>query len=104
MKSVHASTRTLLLIALGVLLVVLILPSLRLRADEATSPGYTLDWWTVDGGGQTGGDGSGYDLQGTIAQPDAALWQGGSYTLAGGFWSGPSAGPLHHLYLPLVLR
>ena len=37
-----------------------------------------------------------------IGQPDAALWQGGSYTLVGGFWGGTTI--QHRIYLPLVLR
>jgi hypothetical protein len=104
MKSVPAFARALGLVALAAVLVALALPSLPLRAGEPASPGYTLDWWTVDGGGQTGGDGSGYDLQGSIGQPDAATWQGGSYTLAGGFWFGPPAGGLLPVYLPIVVR
>jgi hypothetical protein len=102
-KSVHISARARLLAALVALLVALTLPAGRLRADEPASPGYTLDWWTVDGGGRTGGDGGGYTLQGTIGQPDAAPWRGGHYTLVGGFWPGASS-RLYHVYLPLVTR
>jgi hypothetical protein len=46
--------------------------------------GYTLDWFTVDGGGGTSNGGS-YALNGTIGQPDAGTLSGGSYTLDGGF-------------------
>lgn len=38
--------------------------------------GYSIDWWTVDGGGASelvSSDGS-YTLSGTIGQPDAALF------------------------------
>ena len=63
--------------AMGVLLALLagLLPAL--------APPYTIDWWTVDGGG---GDGSGgaFDLSGTAGQPDAGILGGG--TLDGGFW------------------
>jgi hypothetical protein len=104
MNRTHALARALGLVALAAVLVALALPVLPLRADEPASPGYTLDWWTVDGGGQTGGDGAGYDLQGTIAQPDAAVWQGGSYTLAGGFWAGGAGRAPLRVYLPLVTR
>jgi len=64
--------------------------------------GYTLDWWTVDGGGDrlTGGS---YALQGTAGQPDAVALTGGGYTLAGGFWGGGAANE-HNLFLPLILR
>jgi hypothetical protein len=80
-----------------------------LRADSsprADTSSYTLDWWTVDGGGQSGPAASGYTLEGTIGQPDAAPWQGGEYTLSGGFWL-PTAGPVpetYWVYLPLVTR
>ena len=55
---------------------------------------YTIDWWTIDGGGEmftTGGD---FELSGTIGQPDAGvLMTGGDYALAGGFWAGGAAEP-----------
>ena len=62
---------------------------------------YTLDWWTVDGGGQTEPDGAGYTLSGTIGQPDADAWSGGGYTLSGGFWGG--GGVEYTVYLPVIL-
>ena len=51
---------------------------------------YSIDWYTIDGGGgrSTGGD---FALTGTIGQPDAAWSIGGQYELLGGFWPG---GPL----------
>jgi len=51
---------------------------------------YSIDWYTIDGGGgqSTGGP---YILTGTIGQPDAAYSAGGQYELLGGFWPG---GPL----------
>ena len=66
--------------------------------------GYELSWWTVDGGGISAGAGSPgpYALGGTIGQPDAALWQGVTYTLSGGFWSGVTVE--FYIYLPLVLK
>mgnify|MGYP001104391380 FL=1 len=72
------------------------------RAQRDT--GYTIDWWTVDGGGQTQPDGAGdYTPSGTIGQPDADGWSGGGYTLSGGFWGG-GGGVEHTVYLPLILR
>lgn len=69
----------------------------------ADGPGYTLDWWTVDGGGVTNaGQGSGYSLGGTSGQPDAAVWTDGHYTLSGGFWAGAAAS--YHIYLPLTFK
>lgn len=51
--------------------------------------GYTLDWWTVDGGGDMWTTGSGFELSGTIGQPDAgAPMTGGGFALTGGFWTG----------------
>jgi hypothetical protein len=55
---------------------------------------YTIDWWTIDGGGEmftTGGD---FELSGTIGQPDAGVvMTGGDYALAGGFWAGGAEEP-----------
>ena len=46
---------------------------------------YSIDWFTIDGGGGTSTGGV-YSVSGTIGQPDAGTPRGGSYTLAGGFW------------------
>jgi hypothetical protein len=64
---------------LGALL--LLLPPLAASAQN-----YTLDWYSMDGGGgsSTGGV---YAVQGTLGQPDAGQLSGGQYTLSGGFWS-----------------
>lgn len=70
------------------------------RAQRDT--GYSVDWWTVDGGGQTEPDGPGYTLSGTMGQPDAASWSGGEYTLSGGFWGRGEV--QYNIYLPVVLR
>jgi len=55
-----------------------------LVTSVALAPPYTIDWWTVDGGG---GDGSGgaFTLSGTAGQPDAGILDGG--VLVGGFWA-----------------
>lgn len=74
-------------------------PVVRAQRDS----GYTVDWWTVDGGGQTAPDGSGYTLSGTMGQSDAAGWSGGEYTLSGGFWGGGGV-VQYNIYLPVVLR
>jgi hypothetical protein len=42
--------------------------------------------WTVDCGGAVAATGDGYELSGTIGQPDAGLAGGGELTLSGGFW------------------
>jgi len=51
---------------------------------------YSIDWYTIDGGGGRSSSGP-YVLTGTIGQPDAAWSSGGQYELLGGFWPG---GPL----------
>lgn len=72
------------------------------RANAQFGEGYTLSWWTVDGGGITANNHSGYTLGGTSGQPDAAVWSGGDFILAGGFWGGVAVE--YRIYLPLVLR
>jgi hypothetical protein len=70
-------------------------------AAAAVNSGYTLDWFTVDGGGGTSNGGS-YALSGSSGQPEAGTLTGGGYTLRGGFWGAAPAG--NQLYLPLVRR
>ena len=48
---------------------------------------YSIDWYTIDGGGGTSSGGP-YTLVGTIGQPDAGEMAGGDYVLSGGFWPG----------------
>jgi hypothetical protein len=92
----RASTALLVLIAL-------LLPLSAADLALAQGPDYTLEWWTVDGGGVVGrGAVSPYILDGTIGQPDAGVSGDGDYTLVGGFWVGGAMG--YRLYLPLVLR
>lgn len=88
--------------SLTILTIALLTSPLGLSA-LALQAGYTLDWWTVDGGGTTADTGSGYTLGGAIGQPDAAVWRGGDYTLTGGFWGGGETIELN-LYLPLVIK
>jgi hypothetical protein len=53
----------------------------------AFAQSYSIDWYTIDGGGGTSTGGV-YSVTGTIGQPDAgALMSGGNYTLQGGFWA-----------------
>ncbi len=46
---------------------------------------YSLDWFTLDGGGGTTTGGV-YSVSGTVGQPDAGELSGGPVTLVGGFW------------------
>ena len=57
------------------------------------SGGYSISWYTVDGGGATFLNGGSYRLGSTVGQPDAAASSGGSYSLNGGFWSGAGGTP-----------
>jgi len=74
----------------------------RQRLGAGALAGYTLDWWTADGGGGASTGGS-YSLDGTIGQPDAGTSTGGTHALSGGFWGGGAANQ-YDIYLPLVLR
>lgn len=51
----------------------------------ALAEGFTVDWHTVDGGGGRSG-GGGFELTGTIGQPDAGVLEGGGFELTGGSW------------------
>ena len=57
--------------------------------DKAETVGYQLLWYTIDGGGATFSSGAGYELSGTIGQPDAGEpMTGDDFELTGGFWFG----------------
>jgi len=74
-------------------------------AEPSAAPrvaGYTIDWYTIDGGGAQNLTGGTYSLSGTIGQADAGSQSGGTYTLNGGFWNGLDA--LLKLYLPLIIK
>ena len=73
---------------------------------HAATGGYSLDWWTLDGGGATFSTGGSYSLGGTIGQPDAGTSNGGTYILDGGFWPGAEGAVsiTYHIYLPMVIR
>src|SRR5262247_1910125 len=51
----------------------------------AFAQNYSIDWFTIDGGGGTSTGGV-YSVSGTIGQPDAGRMTGASYALDGGFW------------------
>jgi len=59
-------------------------------ATLSPAQSYSIDWFTIDGGGGTSTGGV-YSVSGTIGQPDAGTLSGGSYTLVGGFWGIVSA-------------
>jgi hypothetical protein len=67
-----------------------------------TGGGYDLTWSTIDAGGGSSAA-NGYQLAGTLGQPDAgAALSGGVYSLSGGFWAGVPVGS--KVYLPLLHR
>ena len=60
-----------------------------LVAAPAMADTFELTWYTADGGGATFSTGGGYQLGGSIGQPDASVaMSGGTITLVGGFWPG----------------
>ena len=59
--------------------------ALAMMALGACAQNYTVDWFTIDGGGGTSTGGV-YSVTGTIGQPDTGHMSGGNYTLDGGFW------------------
>src|SRR5437016_7626279 len=62
-----------------------ILTSLLSLPAVAFSQNYSIDWFTIDGGGGTSTGGV-YQVSGTIGQPDAGHMSGGNFSLDGGFW------------------
>ena len=73
-----------------------------LAGGAVAQEGYTLSWWTADGGGGMFSTGPGSSLGGTVGQGDAGVLSGPGYRLAGGFWSGGAV--VYGVYLPLVVR
>ncbi len=68
----------------------LLLSSMGLFLSLTAAADYSIDWYTIDGGGGQSSGGS-YVVTGTIGQPDAGYHNSGQYELLGGFWVG---GPL----------
>jgi len=69
----------------------LILLTVATSVASSFAQNYSIDWFTIDGGGgnSTGG---GYSVSGTIGQHDAGgPMTGGGYSLTGGFWALPFA-------------
>ncbi len=57
-----------------------------LVGSDAHGQPFSIDWYTIDGGGGTSTGGV-YTLSGTIGQPDAGTMAAGNFALRGGFWS-----------------
>jgi hypothetical protein len=91
----------------GLIGMALLLPiasaALAQHSSDPTAGGtLSINWWTIDGGGETFSTSAQYSVGGTIGQPDAGHMLGGGYTLSGGFWLGAVAN--YNIYLPLVLK
>jgi hypothetical protein len=93
--------RYLILIALVILAAAASSVWAQAAIPAAPTADYEITWYTIDGGGGSATGGA-YTLNGTVGQPDAGTLIGGSYTLAGGYWSGSAS--VHRVYLPLVLK
>jgi len=57
-----------------------------LFAATALADPFSLDWYSIDGGGNMWTTGGSYELSGTIGQADAGVLSGGGYEVSGGFW------------------
>ena len=55
----------------------------------ACAQDFHVDWFTIDGGGGASAGGQ-FTVRSTIGQPDAGVMSGGTFKVAGGFWSGIS--------------
>lgn len=55
------------------------------RPADAFAP--TVNWWTVDGGGNGYAQAGIYNLAATSGQPDAGDLAGSPYSIRGGFWA-----------------
>jgi len=81
--------------------VIIPLLGLLFAVTRLSAQNYSIDWFTIDGGGGSSSGGS-YTLSGTIGQPDAGTLSGGTYALEGGFWPGivvPSTGEAPTLFI-----
>ena len=65
---------------------------LLLTATSAAAQDFSINWYTVDGGGEMFTTGGSFELSGTVAQPDAGAMTGGDFELVGGFWPGAAGG------------
>jgi hypothetical protein len=67
--------------------ILLALPLLTGAVVELRGQSYSVDWFTVAGGGGTSTN-STYSISGTFGQPDAGVpMNGGEFSVVGGFWS-----------------
>jgi len=63
-----------------------ILLSTLLLTSIASAQNFSVDWFTVDGGGGSSAAGA-FSVNGTAGQPDAGTMRVGAFSVVGGFWS-----------------
>lgn len=54
----------------------------------------SIEWWSIDGGGEILSTGGVWNLSGTFGQPDASEGNelaGGAWQMTGGFWASSAA-------------
>jgi hypothetical protein len=95
MKRKSILTYLFLLIACG-------LPLLSVFSASAVGS-YSIDWWTIDGGGAISSTSGDFSLAGTIGQPENGTSSAESYSLSGGFWGGGVA-EIYRVILMLIYR
>ncbi|NEZ05166.1 hypothetical protein G4Y73_13500 [Wenzhouxiangella sp. XN201] len=69
-------------------LMLLVCIAAPIQAGETET--FSIDWYSIDGGGAVQSTGGDFDLSGTIGQADATaarVLQGGQWKLTGGFWA-----------------
>ena len=72
----------------SVRLLFVLMALLCIAAAPVHAQSFSIDWFTIDGGGGTSTGGV-YSVSGTIGQPDAGgSMTGGVYSVTGGFWPG----------------
>ena len=82
----HTKLSTLALVTLLLIMLTASASNARITFAAPRDTGYTIDWYTIDGGGILNITGGTYSMSGTIGQPDAGALNGTGYTLNGGFW------------------
>lgn len=91
-------------LALAILIITLSLSNVTTSAQSGGT--YDLTWNTIDGGGGMFSTGGIYELGGTIGQPDAGAMNGGTFSLAGGFWGRFTqlSGSSNYIFLPFIRK
>jgi len=66
---------------------VMVLTFCLFTSERALGQSFSIDWFTIDGGGGSSSTGGVFSVSGTIGQPDAGALSGGNFTLQGGYWA-----------------